>query len=121
MTERYRKISPFALAFASEYKDFMKAHGVTNLQIAAILDRNDGYVSERVNGKRALDTDDVDALAQLVPGWDGMSLLVELSRRAEAQRSPRGELVEGRFGVGAPTEDDLQRVASETDEEPTED
>ncbi|MBN9176073.1 MAG: hypothetical protein J0I43_01705 [Microbacterium sp.] len=101
-------MTDFALAFAAEYKGFMKAHSVSGAQIAAVLDRGEGYVSERVNGKRALDTNDVDALASLVPEWDGLTLMLELSRRAESRRTPRGELIEGNFGsnVGAPVEDE---------------
>lgn len=90
-------MTSFALAFAAEYKGFMKANNVSGAQIAELLGRGEGYVSERVNGKRALDTNDVDALAELVDGWDGLSLMIELSRRAEAGRSPRGEIIEGRF------------------------
>ena len=85
-TDRYRPLTPFASAFAAEYKGFMKANGITNLQIAGKLLRNDGYVSERVNGKRALDTEDVDALALLVPGWTGKSLMMELARRVQEAR-----------------------------------
>lgn len=82
MDDRYNKLSPFALAFAAEYRGFMKAAGVTGAQIAVKLGRNSGYVSERVNGKRALDTDDVDALAMLTPGWTGRTLMLELARRS---------------------------------------
>ena len=84
--ERYKPLTPFATAFAAEYKGFMKANGITNLQIARKLDRNDGYVSERVNAKRALDTEDVDALAMLVPGWTGKTLMIELARRVHESR-----------------------------------
>lgn len=104
-------MSPFALAFAAEYKGFMKANSVTGAQIAEVIDRGEGYVSERVNGKRALDTNDVDALASLVPGWDGLSLMIELSRRANAARAPRGELVEGRFPTNVDGIEETRRVA----------
>ena len=87
---RYREISDFAKAFAAEYAGFMKANGVTNLQIAEVLGRNDGYVSERKSGKRPLDLDDVDALASLVTGWTGRTLMIELARRARVN----GEVIE---------------------------
>lgn len=87
---RYRNISDFAKAFAAEYAGFMKANGITNMQVASVLDRNDGYVSERKSGKRPLDLDDVDALASLVPGWTGRTLMIELSRRARVN----GEVVD---------------------------
>ena len=107
-------MTPFALTFASEFKGFMKANGISGAQIAEVLGRGEGYVSERVNGKRALDTNDVEALASLVPGWDGLKLTIELSRRAEAGRAPKGELVEGRFPaqiVPAPDETPVPKVA----------
>ncbi|WP_454112787.1 hypothetical protein [Microbacterium maritypicum] len=107
-------MTPFALAFAAEYKGFMKANNITGAQIAELLGRGEGYVSERVNGKRAIDTNDVDALASLVQGWDGLALMIELSRRAESARAPRGEVIEGRFpkhDVPAPEQTPLPRVA----------
>ncbi|MFT4051590.1 MAG: hypothetical protein QM677_04975 [Microbacterium sp.] len=84
MVKDYPPIRPFSVALAREYKGFMKASSVTGAQIAAKLGRNDGYVSERANGKRPLDMDDIDALASLVHGWDGQRLMLELVRRAEA-------------------------------------
>lgn len=109
---RYRELSPFASAFAAEYKGFMKANSINNLQIAQKLGRNDGYVSERANGKRPLDTEDVDALAMLVPGWDGRALMMELARRTRLARSS-GELIEGRFNV--PTPEQTQALAASDD------
>lgn len=114
MASDFPPMTSFALAFAAEFKGFMKANGIAGAQIAEVLGRGEGYVSERVNGKRALDTNDVDALASLVPGWDGLALMLELSRRAEAARQPRGEIVEGRFPRAdvAPSEETaLRRVA----------
>ena len=61
----FREMSAFALAFATEYKKYMKAHKVRQRQIAEYLGFTEAYVSERVNGKRAIDTNDVDALAAL--------------------------------------------------------
>lgn len=76
-------MSPFAVAIAAEFKGFMRATGVTGAQLAAALGRNAGYVSERANGKRAIDTNDIDALAALAgQGWTGRSLMAELARRA---------------------------------------
>lgn len=117
---RFPKTSAFSQAFAAEFKAFMSAQGVRGAQIASILDRGEGYVSERVNGKRPLDTEDVDALASLIPGWSGIDLMIELSRRARiAMEGPGAEIIEGRFGVGGIDEDDLDAVARATDPEPT--
>lgn len=115
-------MSPFALAFAAEYKGFMRTHGVSGAQIAEALGRGEGYVSERVNGKRAIDTNDVDALASLVPQWDGLSLMIELSRRADASKAPRGELIEGAFGRDVSGNDeDLPAAARRRDADSGED
>lgn len=77
-----RALSAFALAFASEYKAYAKIHGVTQTQLAEYLDRVQSYVNRGMNGKRALDTDDVDALAKLT-GTTGKNLMIELARLAK--------------------------------------
>lgn len=121
MPDKFPDLSPFALAFAEEYLGFMKSKKVTGAQIAEKLGRNAGYVSERINGKRALDTEDIDALASLVGGWSGTDLMIELARRARvALQGPGGEVIEGRFGVAPSVEDDLDAVARPTDPEPDE-
>lgn len=114
MATEFPPTSPFTVAFASEFKGFMKAHGVTGAQIADTLDRGEGYVSERVNGKRPLDTNDVDALASLVPGWDGAALIAELARRAQDHMTPDAgsNVTRGRFGEHS-NDSDLREVASE--------
>lgn len=81
---RYPVLSDFSRAFAAAYRGFMAEHRVSGRQIADKLDRNIGYVSERVNAKRPLDTEDVDALAMLVgEAWSGRTLMIELARRAK--------------------------------------
>lgn len=75
----FREMSAFTLAFAEEYKKYMKAHKVKQRQIAEYLGFTEAYVSERVNGKRAIDTNDIDALASL-SGTTGRSLMIELAR-----------------------------------------
>lgn len=100
MASDFPPMTPFALAFAAEYKGFMRAHDIKGAQIADLLDRGEGYVSERVNGKRALDINDVDALATLAGNRCGIDLLMELTRRAETALKPGGEVIQGRFGQG---------------------
>jgi hypothetical protein len=91
---RYPELSSFSTAFADAYRGFMTEARVTGKQIAAKLDRNLGYVSERVNGKRALDTEDVDALAMLAgDGWTGRTLMIELARRARIATEGPGEVL----------------------------
>jgi len=113
---RYPALSAFAAAFAAEYKGFMRANGVTNLELAAALGRKDGYVSERANGKRPLDTADVDALASLVPGWSGRALIIELAKRARVGTAtpPGGQnVITGNFGQQGSQDDELA-AASES-------
>ncbi len=82
---KYPVLSEFSIAFADAYRGFMKEHRVTGQMLTQKLGRALGYVSERVNGKRALDTEDVDALAMLAgEGWTGRTLMIELARRARA-------------------------------------
>ncbi|WP_449278035.1 hypothetical protein [Leucobacter sp. GX24907] len=81
---KYPELSDFSLAFADAYRGFMKEYRITGQALTAKLGRALGYVSERINGKRALDTEDVDALALLAgDGWTGRKLMIELARRAK--------------------------------------
>lgn len=73
----------------------MAANNISGKQIAEVLNREAGYVSERTNGKRPLDTDDVDALASLVSGWSGRTLTIELATRARAQISDQSNVTPG--------------------------
>jgi hypothetical protein len=78
----FKPMTPFALAFAMEYKGWMKGHNVTLRELAEVENRTHPYILERVNGKRALDTLDVDALAGLT-GTTGRDLMIELARRTK--------------------------------------
>lgn len=77
----FPSLRPFSIAFAAQYRGFMKSENITQQHIADVIKRDRSYVSERVNGLRPIDTDDVDALASLT-GWTGRDLLIELSKRA---------------------------------------
>lgn len=79
--DRYRELSDFTKRFAAEYRGWMTAHAVPQTALAAKLGRTQAYVSERVNGRRPLDTEDVDALAAL-SGTTGRQLMIELARRS---------------------------------------
>lgn len=102
---KYPQLSEFSLAFADAYRGFMKEYRVTGQGLTNKLGRALGYVSERVNGKRALDTEDVDALAMLAgDGWTGRTLMIELSRRA------RETMVIDDANVGGRVEDDIPHL-----------
>lgn len=110
MADTYPAISDFARAFAAEYSGFMKANDVKGFQIAEVLRRAPSYVSDRTSGKRALDTDDVDALASLVEGWTGRELMLELARRTR-ETSSIAPLIQLHRAVDvAPSEEDHQDV-----------
>ncbi|MEJ6489758.1 hypothetical protein PQI23_08495 [Leucobacter sp. USCH14] len=89
---KYPELSPFSLAFADAYRGFMREHRITGQALTEKLGRALGYVSERINGKRALDTEDVDALAMLAGSeWSGRTLMIELARRARVAVEGPGE------------------------------
>lgn len=79
--KEFPALRPFSVAFAAQYRGFMKSENITQQHIADLINRDRSYVSERVNALRPLDTDDVDALASLT-GWTGRDLMIELSKRA---------------------------------------
>ncbi|GBP09286.1 hypothetical protein EVAR_72579_1 [Eumeta japonica] len=131
MSRDYPPLSDFTVAFAREYKAFMVANGIKGYQVAERLGRNESYVSVRANGKRPLDTQDVDALAMLA-GWSGDELMLELARRASAAGYPGGSvgtgmsaapvsLAERRAARAEREEDDELAVASERTEDTGED
>lgn len=121
MVKDYPPLSEFTLAFAREYKAFMVANDIKGYQIAERLGRNESYVSVRVNGKRALDTQDVDVLAMLA-GWSGDDLMLELARRARtAQGIPDASNVVRLDDHRQAEGDDLRAVASERSDDLGED
>lgn len=86
-----RAISDFAIAFSIEFRSYMEAHGITQVQLADALNRTQPYVSKALRGKRPLDTDDVDALARLTD-TTGRSLMIELARLTKEQLRQRNEV-----------------------------
>lgn len=122
----YKEISPFAIAFAEQYRAYMKAHSVRQYQLAEALGRTQPYVNDRVTGKRALDTDDVDALAKLT-GSNGTTLMIELARLAKESlkaKTMTGEerqrimdaKIDGGFALAA-SDDPNKRIEAETPDE----
>ena len=70
----------------------MIAHGIKQYQLAEALGRTQPYVNDRTTAKRAIDTDDIDALASLT-GTTGRSLMIELARLTKEQlRQPVSEM-----------------------------
>jgi transcriptional regulator with XRE-family HTH domain len=58
-------VDAFTLALSRALRDYMTDTGVTQEQVAKLLDRSQGYVSHRTTGKQALSTDIIDAVAVL--------------------------------------------------------
>jgi transcriptional regulator with XRE-family HTH domain len=82
-----RTPSEFSREFARRLNGLIgeSSKKVTGQQIAKALNRNDGYVSERKNGKRSWTIDDIDGIAELLDltGIDALAIIVE---RIEDQR-----------------------------------
>lgn len=124
--DKRKPLSQFALAFAKEYKEYAKIHGVKQTQLAQYLNRVQSYVNRGMNGKRALDTDDVDALAKLT-GTTGKNLMIELARLAkedikvnalsgEERQRIMDAKIDGGFALAA-SDDPNKRIEAETPDE----
>lgn len=85
-------ISDFSLRFSRALKGYMREANVKQDAIAAELGKSAGFVSEHVSGKKAPDTDLVDAVAKL-SGIDTRTLVVEIARRMEDQGGATGATV----------------------------
>lgn len=111
--ENQRPVGDFSKAVSLEVKGLMARHGITQTTFANALGRNQGYVSERANGIKAFDTDELDIFAGLI-GITGQDLLTTVSRRIAEDRAPSNVTV-GRFGQTADISD-LDRAATSVDE-----
>lgn len=57
-------LTAFSRDFAAALREVMERRGVTQTQVAEAIGRTQGYVSERVRGVRAPDTDVIAGVAQ---------------------------------------------------------
>lgn len=57
--------TPFTRAFSAALRDVMSQREVTGKAVAAKIDRNPGFVSERTSGKRPCDTDILAGVAMV--------------------------------------------------------
>lgn len=83
-----RAVREFSRSFALHLGSVMRERGVQQIQVATALDRTKSYVSVRVNGKKPVDSDMLDAVAELA-GVDTKDLLDEINRRMSASIAPR--------------------------------
>lgn len=73
--------SDLSLSLGTALRDVMTDHGVTLDQVAALLHRSHGYVSERTTGRRELSLDLVSAVAHLTHLTEH-AVMVEVMERA---------------------------------------
>lgn len=82
--------SAFASRFAAQIRGVLSEHAVQGYQLADRLGRSKGYVSERLSGLRPMDTDMIDAVAELV-GMETLDLVAEVGRRMGLPTPTRSE------------------------------
>lgn len=85
--------SDFSRALGAHLADVMRERGITQTQVADRLGRVQGYVSERLNGHRAPETDLIDAvaaLAHLTPHALMLELLARGTSAVGAAATPPG-------------------------------
>lgn len=94
---RYRTVSGFSQEFAHHLRDILRESpkSVTQSEIADALpnSRTQGYVSERLNGKRPIDTDMIAVIAELIGRPPAMLIGEVLGRMG------RGGLLDPREGM----------------------
>lgn len=72
----------FSRALGGHLADVMSERGITQVMVARELDRTQGYVSHRLNGRRAPETDLIVAIARLV-GLTPRGLMAEVLARMD--------------------------------------
>lgn len=123
-----RETTAFTRAVAAEIRGYLAREGINQTEVSVHLSRSQGYVSERLNGIRPFDLDDIDKIAQLM-GYDGMAFLRQVALRAEEALAakPRDQLSErrGRMRAGQElphaaydSDDGISDEATEHDFEP---
>ena len=111
----------FSEALVSEIKAEMGRRDLSSRGLGRLIGKSSQYMSDRLDGgnsktgKRViLNVTDLFAIADAL-GIDATGL----TERAEAAMRTPDNVVRGRFGVGASTDDHLDAVARPTDPEPT--
>lgn len=63
--EQLPLVTPFSVAFGAALRTVMAARGITQTALGDVIGYNQGYVSERLAGKRPVDTDLIAGVAEL--------------------------------------------------------
>jgi predicted transcriptional regulator len=87
MTER--PVSAFSRSFALHLRGVMAERNIKQQAVAALLDKSKGYVSEHTSGKRPVDSDLLDAVAE-VGNMESHDLIAEIARRMSTNVPLRG-------------------------------
>ncbi|WP_336631414.1 MULTISPECIES: helix-turn-helix domain-containing protein [unclassified Microbacterium] len=106
-----RPVRPLTERIAPIVKAFMRSNHITQVQLASELERDQSYVSERVTGKRAFTTDELDAIA-LLAEWEPRRFIQHLADSLNDSGST-GVVTRGPWPVGGV--DDARSVASDVD------
>lgn len=104
-----RPVRPLTERLAPVIAQYMRNNRITQTALGRELDRDQSYVSERVTGKRAFTTDELDGIAKLA-GETPRSFIAHLANSLGNTEKP-GNVVEGRFGVGTADNDELRAAA----------
>jgi transcriptional regulator with XRE-family HTH domain len=83
--EELSPVSAFAQHVAQKVRGLTAENGLTQMHVATRLGRAQSYVSNRMQGRQAWTTNDLDAIAGMM-GMTGMQLLEEVSRRSRDRR-----------------------------------
>lgn len=76
-----RAMPESAREIARAIKGLMAEKNVTQIQIAEVIERTQGYVSERVNGIDAWNTAELERVARRLGFVDAFELLAEVQKR----------------------------------------
>ena len=106
--EEIKPLGEFSRAASAEIKGIMAAHGINQTRFAKAIERNQGYISERVNGIKAFNLDEIDALASLI-GTTGQDILMRISRRVTENNATVREPI----SLDSRRQDDYARAADE--------
>lgn len=79
--QKRRDVADSSRRIARAAQEYMDDHGVTQTQVAKAIGRTQGYVSEHLNGRRAVEMDMLEAIATL-SGLSLFGLLAELTQRS---------------------------------------
>lgn len=77
MANSLPSVTPFSVAFGAALARVMKVRGVRQVPTAQTIGRNQGYVSERLRGLRAVDTDVIAGVA-MVAGVTPRTIVIEV-------------------------------------------